>query len=109
MDGELWADFPAFFLLDLDFLPLGSCSLTRSLKQTLRLLRATRADLLTIVAEVDYPRTSYWLIGLRVNREEITVSSVPLQKWRWHTTALPTTPWIPLTYKAAVRLEKRIS
>jgi hypothetical protein len=78
VDGEVWSDFPAFFLLDLDFLPFGGCSLTRSLKQTLRLLRATRANLLTIVAEVDYPRTSYWLISLRVDREEITVSSVPL-------------------------------
>lgn len=78
MDGELRPDLTAFFFPDLDFLPFGSSSLTRSLEQTLRLLWAARADLLTILAEVDYPRTSYWLISLRVNREEVTVSSVPL-------------------------------
>jgi len=78
VNGEVWSDLPAFFLLDLDFLPFGSCSLTRPLEQTLRLLRGTRANLLTIVAEVNYPRTSYWLIGLRINREEITVGGVTL-------------------------------
>ena len=31
VDGEVWSDLPAFFLLDLDFLPFGGCSLTRSL------------------------------------------------------------------------------
>ena len=78
VNGELRPDFSAFFLLDLDFLPFGGCSLTRPLEQTLRLLRATCTNLLTIVAEVDYPRTSYRLISLRVSREEITVSSVSL-------------------------------
>jgi hypothetical protein len=76
VDGELRPDLTSFFLLDLDFLPFGGCSLSRPLKQTLRLLRATRANLLTTFAEVDYSRTSYWLIGLRVNREEITVNGV---------------------------------
>jgi hypothetical protein len=100
---------PAFFLLDLDFLPFGGCSLSRPLEKTLRLLRAARANLLTTLSEIDYPRTSYWLISLGVNREEITVDGLPLQKRRWHATRLPTTPWIQLTYKAAVGLEKRIS
>lgn len=58
VDGELRPDLTEFFLLDLDFLPFGGRSLTRSLEQTLRLLRATCANLLTIVAKVDYPRTS---------------------------------------------------
>jgi hypothetical protein len=55
IDGEHRLELPVLFLPDLDFLPFGGCSLTRSLKQTLRLLRGTRANLLTIVAEVNYP------------------------------------------------------